>query len=295
VVKSNETFFNCRIKGKLRLKNIKSTNPLAVGDHVTFDIDYKKNNTIGNIIEIKERKNYIVRRSVKLSKQVQIIASNIDQLFLLVTLNNPITSHSFIDRILVTAEAYHIKVVLLFNKIDCYNSIEVEEIDFTKKMYESIGYKCYKISAINSFSVQKIIKLMRNKVSVFSGHSGVGKSSLVNTISPNLSLRTAKISDSHKQGQHTTTYSEMFDLDNEIKIIDTPGIKGFGIVDMVDKEIGNYFPEFINKIDKCKFKNCMHVNEPSCEIINALERKEIAKSRYKSYLDLLKEDTNYRN
>ncbi|MAS29549.1 MAG: ribosome small subunit-dependent GTPase A [Flavobacteriaceae bacterium] len=293
LVKSENIFYNCRIKGKLRLHNSKSTSPVVVGDRVNFVLDIESNNQ-GVIIEVQKRSNHIIRKSVKLSKQFQVIASNIDQIFLIITLNYPITFTQFIDRILVTAEAYKIPLNLVFNKMDLYSPSEKNEIKTLKKTYKSIGYKCFKISALNKDSVNKVSKLMKKKVNMIIGHSGVGKSTLINTISPNLMIKTSNISDLHKQGQHTTTYSEMFDLSDDIKIIDTPGIKGFGLVDIDSNEIKNYFPEFKNLKENCKYNNCLHLNEPDCAVINALKQNKISESRYKSYLNLIDENSTYR-
>ena len=293
LVKSGNIFYKCRIKGKLRLHNSKSTSPVVVGDRVSFILDIE-NNSQGIITEVQKRRNYIIRKSVKLSKQFQVIASNIDQIYLIITLNYPITFTQFIDRILVTAEAYRIPLNLVFNKMDIYSSSEKNEIKKLKNIYELIGYKCYKISALNKDSVNKVSKSMKNKVNMIIGHSGVGKSTLINTISPNLMIKTSNISDLHKQGQHTTTYSEMFDLSDKIKIIDTPGIKGFGLVDMDSNEIKNYFPEFKNLNGNCKYNNCLHLNEPNCAVINALNLNKISESRYKSYLNLIDESSTYR-
>ena len=293
LVKSGNIFYKCRIKGKLRLHNSKSTSPVAVGDRVSFILDIE-NNSQGIIIEVQKRRNHIIRKSVKLSKQFQVIASNIDQIYLIITLNYPITFTQFIDRILVTAEAYRIPLNLVFNKMDIYSSSEKNEIKKLKNIYELIGYKCYKISALNKDSVNKVSNSMKNKVNMIIGHSGVGKSTLINTISPNLMIKTSNISELHKQGQHTTTYSEMFDLSDKIKIIDTPGIKGFGLVDMDSNEIKNYFPEFKNLNGNCKYNNCLHLNEPNCAVINALNLNKISESRYKSYLNLIDENSTYR-
>lgn len=294
-VESQGVFYECRIKGKLRLKGIKSTNPVAVGDRVHFDIDSHAQANEGNITQIEERQNYIVRKSVNLSKQTHIIASNIDQVFLLVTLNNPPTFPAFIDRFLVTAEAYQIPAVLLFNKIDTYTDAELDDLKMLQNIYQEIGYVTQVISAINGKGVDTIKTLMQDKVSMFSGHSGVGKSTLVNAISPELALKTAAISKQHQQGMHTTTFAEMFALSDGIKIIDTPGIKGFGVVDMLPEEIGNYFPEFYKRKMDCKFHNCIHINEPKCAIIDAVENEEIALSRYTSYVQMMEEDSPYRN
>ncbi|MGO3181528.1 MAG: ribosome small subunit-dependent GTPase A [Aequorivita sp.] len=291
----NGNFYKCRIKGKFRIGGIKSTNPVAVGDHVDFDIEKKSDDTIGVIKHIDARDNYIIRKSVNLSKQTHIIAANIDVAFLLITLNNPPTFTTFIDRFLVTAEAYHIKTVLLFNKIDTYNEDELLEIKFLAALYRKIGYECIGISAITGKNIDKVKELMKDKVTLFSGHSGVGKSTLINSIEPGLDLKTSKISDQHLQGQHTTTFAEMFDLSFGGQIIDTPGIKGFGVVEIDKEELRDYFPEFFELKEHCKFNNCMHLEEPQCAIKEALENEEIAWSRYKSYLQILQgEEEHFR-
>lgn len=289
------TFYNCRIKGKFRMVGIKSTNPVAVGDHVDFDVEKKGDETVGVIKHIDERDNYIIRKSVNLSKQTHIIAANIDVAFILITLNNPPTFTTFIDRFLVTAEAYHIKAVLLFNKIDTYNDDELLEIKLLAALYRKIGYECIGISAVTGKNIDKVKTLMQDSVTMFSGHSGVGKSTLVNTIEPGLNLKTSKISDQHLQGQHTTTFAEMFDLSFGGQIIDTPGIKGFGVVEIDKEELGNYFPEFFELKGKCKFNNCLHLEEPQCAVKEALENEEIAWTRYKSYLQILEgEEEHFR-
>lgn len=291
----NGKFYQCRIKGRFRITEIKSTNPIAVGDIVQFELETKNNEDTGVINRIEERKNYIIRKSVNLSKQTHIIASNIDQVFLLITLNNPQTFTSFIDRFLVTAEAYAVKTILLFNKIDTYDEEELLEVKYLASLYRKIGYECIGISATTRENVDKVKVLMVNKVSMFSGHSGVGKSTLVNTIEPSLDLKTKKISQQHMQGQHTTTFAEMFDLSFDAKIIDTPGIKGFGVVDMDPEEVGDYFPEFFALKQDCKFNNCLHLKEPKCAVKEALENDEVSYSRYKSYLQILEgEEENYR-
>ena len=294
-VHSEGIFYDCRIKGKLRLKGIKSTNPVAVGDHVLCEVDRHASAPEGNITQIEERKNYIVRKSVNLSKQTHIIASNIDQVFLIITLNNPPTFPAFVDRFLVTAEAYQISAILLFNKIDSYKDFELKEVKEFQKIYQDIGYTTFNISATKGIEIETVKSIMQDKVSMFSGHSGVGKSTLVNAISPGLNIKTAAISKQHQQGMHTTTFAEMFALTKGIKIIDTPGIKGFGVVDMKPEEIGNYFPEFYKRKNKCKFHNCLHHNEPKCAIIEAVEAGKISLSRYTSYLQMLEDDTPYRN
>lgn len=289
-------FYECRIKGKFRTQGIKSTNPVAVGDHVVFELETIGDETVGVISAIGERKNYIIRKSVKLSKQTHIIASNLDQVFLLVTLNNPMTFTSFIDRFLVTAEAYDIPVVLLFNKMDTYSEEETGEVAFLMDLYSKIGYTCLQIEAKSGKNVDRVKKMMLGKTSMFAGHSGVGKSTLVNALEPGLHLRTAEISEQHLQGQHTTTFAEMYDLSFDARIIDTPGIKGFGIVDMEKEEIGDYFPEFFELKEHCKFNNCLHLDEPKCAVKEALENDEVAWSRYRSYVQMLtgEEDNPYR-
>ena len=294
-VVTDKKIINCRIKGKLRLDGIKSTNPVVVGDKVIIIEDPSLGKNEGLIAEIKPRENYIVRKSVNLSKQTHIIAANIDHAFLLITVNNPPTSSAFIDRFLVTAEAYKIKSTLIFNKIDTYDSDAKHITNELIKIYENIGYRCIKISALNNQNVNKLSSIISNKVCMFSGHSGVGKSTLINSISPSLNLRTSTISKQHQQGQHTTTFAEMFDLGNGAKLIDTPGIKGFGLVDMEKNEISKYFPEFIKFSQKCKFKNCLHFKEPKCEVKTAADKMLISSSRYKSYIQLLKGDNTYRN
>jgi ribosome biogenesis GTPase / thiamine phosphate phosphatase len=288
-------FIECRMKGKFRMKGIKSTNPIAVGDIVDYETDNNSDTVTGTIHKIHGRKNYIVRKSVNLSKQLHIIASNIDQVFLLVTINNPPTTTSFIDRFLVTAEAYGIEAVIVFNKIDTFDDATLDEQLYLQHTYEQIGYKCLRISSIAHKGIDKLKDMMIGKVSMFSGHSGVGKSTLVNALEPTLNLKTKNISEQSKQGQHTTTFAEMYDLSFDAKIIDTPGIKGFGIVDMEKEEVSGYFPEFFKRQDQCKFNNCLHKDEPHCAIKKALEDDEIAWSRYRSYLQILEgDDEHYR-
>ncbi|WP_420378851.1 ribosome small subunit-dependent GTPase A [Gilvibacter sp.] len=289
-------FHECRIKGKFRIKGIKSTNPVAVGDKVEFELETNGDETVGVIKTIADRENYIIRKSVNLSKQTHIIASNIDQVFLLITHDNPPTFTIFIDRFLVTAEAYSIPAILVFNKMDTYDIEKKAEQLYLMDLYREIGYTCLATSAKTGKGVDEVKALMEGKTSMFAGHSGVGKSTLVNAVSPSLNLATAAISDQHKQGQHTTTFAQMFDLDFDARIIDTPGIKGFGIVDMDKDEISDYFPEFFALKSACKFNNCLHLEEPKCAVKEALENDEISWSRYKSYVTLLEEeqDQSYR-
>jgi ribosome biogenesis GTPase len=283
------------MKGKFRIKGIKSTNPIAVGDIVDYELEETSDAVTGMIHHIHDRKNYIVRKSVNLSKQMHIIASNIDQVFLLVTINNPPTTTSFIDRFLVTAEAYGIEAILVFNKIDTFDESTLNEQLYLQHIYQQIGYKCLRVSSTQGKGVDALKEMMVGKVSMFSGHSGVGKSTLVNALEPNLSLKTKNISEQSKQGQHTTTFAEMYDLSFNARIIDTPGIKGFGIIDMEKEEISGYFPEFFKLKDQCKFNNCLHKDEPHCAIKAALDKEEIAWSRYNSYLKILEgDDEHYR-
>ncbi len=295
VKSENGDFIDCRIKGKFRLKGIKSTNPISVGDVVDYDLDETSDKVTGTIHNIHERKNYIVRKSVNLSHQMHIIASNLDYVFLLVTINNPPTTFNFIDRFLITAEAYGIETILVFNKIDTFDDATLDEQLYMQHVYEQIGYKCLRVSAIANKGIEELKTLMIGKTTMFSGHSGVGKSTLVNAMEPNLHLKTKNISEQSKQGQHTTTFAEMFDLSFGASIIDTPGIKGFGIVDLEKEEISGYFPEFFKLKDQCKFNNCLHKEEPHCAIKNALENDEISWTRYNSYLKILEgDDENYR-
>ena len=291
----DQQVFECRIKGKFRMQGIKSTNPIAVGDIVDFELDNTSDTVTGTIHHIHDRKNYIVRKSVNLSKQTHIIASNIDVVFLLITINNPPTTTSFIDRFLVTAEAYGIESVLIFNKIDTYDEAMRDEQAYLQYIYSQIGYKFLKVSAVQKDGLKELSQMMIGKVSMFSGHSGVGKSTLVNALEPKLNLKTKNISEQSKQGQHTTTFAEMYDLSFDAKIIDTPGIKGFGIVDLEPAEISGYFPEFFKLKNDCKFHNCLHKEEPHCAVKKALEENKIAWSRYTSYLKILEgDDENFR-
>lgn len=295
LVKVDDEFYNCKIKGKIRLKGLKSTNPVAVGDFVDIELEKKGDETVGLIKNIQPRKNYIIRKSVKLSKQVQILAANLDQVFLMVTLNNPPTSTTFIDRFLISAEAYHIPVILIFNKLDSYDMDDFSEMKFLADTYREIGYTCVGTSVINERNIDEVKDLMKDKISLFAGHSGVGKSSLINLIAPGLDLSVKAISEQHIQGKHTTTFAEMFDIDFGAQIIDSPGIKGFGLVDFDDKEIADYFPEFRMYQQNCKFNNCLHDQEPKCAVKDAVEADDIPYFRYESYLKILhSEEDNYR-
>ena len=279
--------YQARIRGKFRIANIKHTNPIAVGDEVDFEID---KDDIAVITKIYDRKNYIIRKSVNLSKKTHIIASNIDLAFLVVTMSNPKTSFGFIDRFLITAEAYQIPVVILFNKIDVYQQDELDDLLLYKHIYNSIGYESIDISAETGLNLDLVKDLMKNKVSLVSGHSGVGKSTLLNTLHPDLNLKTHQVSDFNSKGQHTTTFAQMFEWPFGGFIIDTPGIKEFGLVHIEKSELQNYFPEILELRNECKFDNCIHVNEPKCAVRDAVDVMEIAPSRYESYLTFLEED-----
>ena len=273
-----------KIKGRFRLDDIRSTNPIAVGDRVTI-----RPNTEGTalITDIEERRNYIIRRSSNLSKQCHIIAANVDQAVLVVTVAHPETSTTFIDRFLASAEAYSVPVVLLFNKTDLLNEEEQQTQQLLIDIYSAIGYQCLQASAINGEGIPQLLKLLTGKITVFSGNSGVGKSTLLNTLVPGLNLRTAAISEAHDTGMHTTTHSEMIMAPTGGWFIDTPGIKGFGSFDMKPEEITSYFPELFKIAGGCRFSNCTHTHEPGCAVLEALERHLIAPSRYQSYLSML--------
>lgn len=284
----------CKIKGNFRLKGIRSTNPIAVGDYVKI-----APNTEGTafITEIEDRKNYIIRRASNLSKQSHIIAANLDQCLLIVTVNYPETSTIFIDRFLASAEAYRVPVSLVFNKVDRYTEEEQHYLEALINLYTHIGYPCYRVSALNQTGIQELKENLAGKVTLFSGHSGVGKSTLINAILPDQQLRTGEISEYHNKGMHTTTFSEMFPVEGDGYIIDTPGIKGFGTFDMKDEEVGHYFKEIFEMSAQCKYGNCTHRHEPGCAVREAVEKHYISESRYTSYLNILedKEEGKYRS
>jgi len=276
--------YDCRIKGKFRIKGIQTTNPLAVGDQVDFELEPNSGN--GVIDKLHERKNYIIRKSINLSKQAQIIAANMDQAFLVVTLASPRTSMGFIDRFLATAEAYGIPAVLIFNKLDLFNDAGLEILEDYKAIYENIGYPCYTVSALEGTNIHIIEDLLKDKTTLFSGHSGVGKSSLINALMPDLDNKTGEVSEASDKGQHTTTFAEMHELPFGGYLIDTPGIRELGIFDIRPEELGHYFVEMRALLNQCKFHNCRHVNEPGCAVIKAVEEGEIELSRYESYLSI---------
>ncbi|WP_299514060.1 ribosome small subunit-dependent GTPase A [Mucilaginibacter sp.] len=276
--------YDCRIKGKFRIKGITTTNPLAVGDVVDFDLEPEQQT--GVITNLHQRKNYIIRKSINLSKQGQIIAANLDQALLVVTLASPRTSLGFIDRFLVTAEAYDIPAKLVYNKLDLFSDEGLEILADYKAVYENIGYPCYSVSALDGTNISQVQDLLKDKVTLFSGHSGVGKSSLINALLPDLELRTSEVSEWSDKGTHTTTFAEMFELPQGGFIIDTPGIRELGVIDIEKHELGRFFPEMRSRMHNCRFNNCRHINEPGCAVLAALENGEIELSRYESYLSI---------
>lgn len=274
----------CKIKGNFRMQDIRSTNPIAVGDRVRIE---KNNEGTAFITFIEDRKNYLIRKSSNLSKQSHILAANLDQAVLIITINHPETSTVFIDRFLCTAEAYSIPVVLAINKADLYDEEEIEYMNQLIYLYESIGYSCVVVSAINKTGIDQLNEILKDKISLFSGNSGVGKSTMINSIIPNINLKTNKISGYHNKGMHTTTFSEMIRLPIGGYVIDTPGIKGFGTIDMSENEIGHYFKEIFAFSANCHFYNCTHRHEPNCAVLDALQNHLISESRYNSYLSIL--------
>ena len=284
----------CKIKGNFRLKGIRSTNPVAVGDRVSITPNQEGT---AFITSIEDRKNYIIRKSSNLSKQSHIIAANVDQAFLVVTINRPVTSTTFIDRFLASAEAYRVPVVLLFNTTDALEDEEREYQQMMIDLYETVGYQCLAISAANGSGMDKVRELLAGKTTVLSGNSGVGKSTLINSLLPDVQLKTAEISDAHNAGTHTTTFSEMLELPEGGYIIDTPGIKGFGTFDIEPEELTSYFKEIFHFSKDCRFNNCTHTHEPGCAVLKAVEEHYIAQSRYLSYLNMLedKEEGKYRS
>lgn len=291
VVRSSQgELISCRIKGKFKIAGIKSTNPIAVGDKVSFVRMKDEDSAV--IDTIKPRDNYIIRKSINLSKQTHIIAANIDHAFLVITISQPRTSLGFIDRFLLTTEAYHIPVVLVFNKTDLNSPEEQETQEEWIEKYKRIAYQSIQTSALTGQGIDQIKKLMKDGTNMFSGHSGVGKSALINTLQPGLTIKTAQISSFNLKGRHTTTYAEMHPLDFGGYIIDTPGIKEFGLVDFKKEDVRDYFPEMRALLNQCKYNNCLHVNEPNCAVKQAVADGSIAKSRYNNYLAIIN-DENY--
>lgn len=285
---NNNKVVECKIRGKFRTKGIKTTNPLAVGDIVEFTIDERTNQ--GVIDKRADRRNYIIRKSINLSKQAHILAANVDQAIFMVTLAYPKTYPEFIDRLLVSAEAYNVPSILVFNKIDLYSDEQLQELVKLKNVYEKIGYRCIEISAKQKAGIGEITDILANKTTVIAGHSGIGKSTLINSIQPGLKLKTTEISEMHESGKHTTTFPEMHCLDNGGYLIDTPGVKGFGVIDVDKEEVMHFFPEMFELLPQCQYNNCTHTHEPKCAVKLAVENGEVSVSRYKSYLSILNSD-----
>lgn len=284
LVRANGNVHLCRLKGKIRLEGRKTTNPIAVGDIVDFEME---DNDEANITHIHPRKNYIIRKSINLSKQSQILASNLDQAVLIATLVSPRTSLGFIDRFLITAEAYRIPAKIIFNKCDLLNEELLEIQKRTIEIYTKIGYECFEVSSYDPQQIKKLESLFKDKTTLIAGHSGVGKSTFINALEATLTLKTGAISAAHAKGMHTTTFAELHPLSFGGNIIDSPGIKELGLVEMKKEEVGHYFPEIRERMNNCKFNNCIHVNEPKCAIIEAVKNGEISEERYVSYLGIL--------
>ena len=282
----------CTLRGKLRLRGLETTNPITVGDMVEY---YDESDGKGVITSILPRRNYIIRKSTNLSRQSHILAANIDQVFLIITVDYPKVKPEFIDRFLVTCEAYTIPVTILINKCDLYNSDHLKYIEYLRKIYQrSAGYRIIEISATNGDNIDKVQQLCKDKLSLFSGVSGVGKSTMINALDISLNLKTAEISDYHNQGKHTTTFYEIHPLSSGGFIMDTPGIKGFGLIEMGKEELSHYFPEMLRLLDNCRFAPCTHTHEPECAVKEAIETGEVTQERYLSYLSMLEQEEKYR-
>jgi ribosome biogenesis GTPase len=293
VLYDEEKIIDCSIKGKLRIKEFRTTNPIAVGDNILFEKDSKTNS--GIITEVLDRRNWILRKASNLSKHSQILAANIDQVFLMITIILPETPIEFIDRFLITAEAYRVPARIIINKTDLYGEDELARMEFIESVYNNIGYDCIRLSLNKLSNLDALRDLMKGKTSLISGNSGVGKTTLLNAFDPRLNLKTAAISDYHKQGKHITTFPEMHRMPFGAFLIDTPGIKGFGVVDMERSEIYHFFREIFLKSKECRFNNCLHLDEPGCAVRSAVETGEIAFLRYKSYLNIMEgDDGKYR-
>ncbi len=287
LVKTERGIVECRIRGKLRTKGLRTTNPIAVGDHVLFELEDNGN---GLISSIEERKNYIIRKSTNLSKQAHILAANLDLAVIVVTLTSPRTYQQFIDRFLVTAEAYRIPVLIVFNKIDLFDEDLKMELWYMMDMYKKIGYQCIAVSIKNQQNTEELRQLLKGKISLVAGHSGVGKSSLLNLLNPQLNVKTAAVSESHDSGMHTTTFPEMHQIDNETWVIDSPGIKGFGVLEVDKSELYHYFPEIFAISADCQFNNCTHTHEPKCAVKQAVDNGQINPFRYDSYINILNDE-----
>jgi len=286
-VKDGEETISCRMKGKFRTKDIKTTNPIAVGDKVEYE---EQEDGTGLITNIEERNNYIIRRSTSFHKEAHLLAANVDQVLLLLTLKMPVTLPEFIDRFLVTAEAYHIKSILIINKTDLLTEKDIPKLEQIEETYSLAGYQCLKVSLTTSEGTDELKKILKGKISLIAGNSGVGKTTLINYFAPQLNLKTAEVSSAHKSGKHTTTFSELFVLDESTYIIDSPGIRGFGLIDLSAKEIGLYFPEIFHISKNCRFYDCSHLHEPGCEVIEAVKQGKIGESRYRSYVNMVMDD-----
>jgi ribosome biogenesis GTPase len=290
VIYNDGKIIDCSIKGKLRIKEFRTTNPVAVGDNILFEID-KKTDT-GIITEVLDRRNWILRKASNLSKHSQIIAANIDQVFLMVTVILPETPVEFIDRFLITAEAYRVPAKIIINKTDLYGEDEFARMEYLESIYNDIGYECIRLSLKELTNLEVLKNMLSAKTSLISGYSGVGKTTLLNALNPSLNLKTAEISDYHKQGKHITTFPEMHRMPFDAFVIDTPGIRGFGVVDMDRNEIYHFFREIFSVSKGCRFNNCLHLDEPGCAVRNAVEKGEIAFLRYKSYLNIMDGDNS---
>ena len=288
VLNINGITLDCSVKGKLRIKELRTTNPIAVGDNVLFESS--SNGNSGIITEVLDRRNYILRKASNLSKHSQIIAANIDQVFLMITIILPETPVEFIDRFLITAEAYRIPAKIIINKTDLYGDEEVEKMEYLETMYNKIGYDCIRLSLFDKINLEPLKLLMKDKISLISGNSGVGKTTLLNSFNPSLNLKTAEISGYHKQGKHITTFPEMHPMPFGGFVIDTPGIKGFGVVDMERSEIYHFFREIFSISKACRFNNCLHLDEPGCAVRTAVENGQIDFLRYRSYLNIVEGD-----
>jgi len=288
VMYGEEEIIECTIKGKFRVKGLRTTNPVAVGDNILFDFEGSK--TSGIITKVLDRKNYILRKATNLSKETQIIAANIDYLWLMITIIMPETPVEFIDRFLITAEAYRIPAGIIINKTDLYGSFEREKMEYLFSLYSKIGYECFRLSLKERSGIEELKKRMKNKVSLIAGNSGVGKTSLINILNPYLKLKTEEVSDYHKQGKHITTFPEMHRMPFPGFVIDSPGLRGFGLVDMQKNEIYHFFPEIFRISKNCRFYNCIHIDEPGCAVISAVESGEIDPLRYRSYMNILEDD-----
>jgi ribosome biogenesis GTPase len=293
VMFGNGSIVECTIKGKFRVKDLKTTNPVAVGDNVLFEFEKKDNS--GVITEVLDRKNYILRKSSNLSKQFQVIAANVDQVILMITIILPVTPVEFIDRFLITAEAYRVPASIIINKTDIYGEQENERMEQLISVYSNIGYECFRLSLTSGTGIGPVKERLENRITLLSGNSGVGKTTLLNILEPSLNLKTGEVSDYHKQGKHITTFPEMHRMPFGGYVIDTPGLRGFGVVDMERNEIYHFFPEIFRISKDCRFYNCLHLDEPGCAVRKAVEQGTINPMRYRSYVSILEdENSKYR-